>query len=225
MNMFLLASMLIGIGLLLVSGWFLLHLLAQNGRLLGRIDHLEGHRRFNSIVPVPTIEKPLRATVQFGDPISTSWNAPRLGYPAPPLTIQARTGAPVSLTNPGGRMTFILFWSPTCSFCSHILNDLRMWEDTGDSDALQFLIVSTGPESQHAGLNLRSPILLDVNSATMTAFGAIGTAAAVMIDANGNIASTLARSGPAVIALLKRAPHILPKVGSASPLVAASAMG
>jgi peroxiredoxin len=211
MDVMLFLSLLASIGVLAVI-WRVERLLAeQNGRLTVRIATLEhgGHSAGRQGDSDGGAQQHIRRGV--GDPISTSGNAPRLGYPAPQFDLADRSGSRVSAADFPGTKVFVLFWSPGCAFCKQIMEDVRSWEDTDDVNALKLLIVSSGPELLHAGMDLRSPVLLDTNSATMRAYGAIGTPSAVVIDAHGNIASTLARGGPAVLALLRRAPHIQSK--------------
>jgi hypothetical protein len=50
-------------------------------------------------------------------------------------------------------------------------------------------------------MGLRSPVLLDPTLATGHAFGANGTPMAVLVDANGNIASEVAVGAQEVFAL------------------------
>jgi hypothetical protein len=50
-------------------------------------------------------------------------------------------------------------------------------------------------------MKLSSPVLLDQNFATGRAFGASGTPSAVLVDAEGRIASEVAVGAPAVLGL------------------------
>jgi hypothetical protein len=50
-------------------------------------------------------------------------------------------------------------------------------------------------------MGLRSPVVLDQGCATGRSFGVIGTPSAVLVDAEGTIASGIAKGAPAVLAL------------------------
>ena len=59
-------------------------------------------------------------------------------------------------------------------------------------------MVSAGSEEANREMGLASPVLLDQNFATGRAFGASGTPSAVLVDAEGKVASEVAVGAPAV---------------------------
>ena len=63
------------------------------------------------------------------------------------------------------------------------------------------LVVSTGTVEDNRAMGLRAPIVLDQGFSAGRQFGATGTPMAVLIDAQGRIASEVAAGGPAVLAL------------------------
>lgn len=213
MEIVLVAAMSIGIAIVLIAQWIRMHLSRQYERFPLGVERLNGttyqttwtsHRG--------TTPQPIRR--RHGEPISTAENAPLLGLPAPSFRLPDDTGTMVGPSDFTGRTLFLLFWSPTCSHCMHILNAIRTLERDLD-DPIQVVVISTGPASLHGDLRLASPVLLDDQSHTRFSFGAPGTPSAVLIDRDGNIASTLARGGPSVLALLERAPQIQRKSRSA----------
>jgi peroxiredoxin len=125
----------------------------------------------------------------------------QLGEPAPPARGTDLDGGTVDLADFRGSRVLVLFWNPGCGFCQQMLDDLKAWEASRPPDAPQLLVVSTGSEEANRALALRSPVLLDQTSAVGTAFGANGTPMAVLVDADGNIASNLAVGAAAVMAL------------------------
>ena len=50
-------------------------------------------------------------------------------------------------------------------------------------------------------MGLRSPVLLDEDNAVKMQFGATGTPTAILVDAQGKVASALAKGAPEVLAL------------------------
>jgi len=95
----------------------------------------------------------------------------------------------------------LLFWDPGCGFCQHMLDDLQAWEAHPPRGAPRLLVVSTGSVETNRGLGLRSTMVLDQNMSVGSTFGANGTPMAVLVDAQGKMASALAAGAPAVLAL------------------------
>jgi peroxiredoxin/uncharacterized membrane protein YphA (DoxX/SURF4 family) len=127
--------------------------------------------------------------------------APKIGQPAPALRLPDLRGRTVDLGDFRGSSTLVLFWNLGCGFCQQMLEDLKAWEANPPKDAPKLLVVSTGTVEENRGMGLRSPVLLDSTLATGHAFGANGTPMAVLVDANGNIASEVAVGAQDVFAL------------------------
>ena len=62
-------------------------------------------------------------------------------------------------------------------------------------------MVSAGSEEANREMGLSSPVLLDQKFAAGRAFGASGTPSAVLVDAEGKVASEVAVGAPAVLEL------------------------
>ena len=73
-------------------------------------------------------------------------------------------------------------------------------------------MVSTGSVEDNRALGLRSPVVLDTDFTVGSAYDAGGTPMAVLVDAEGRIASGVAAGAQQVWALTRD----LPKQGSAS---------
>ena len=99
----------------------------------------------------------------------------------------------------------MLFWNPGCGFCQQMLADLQAWEEhppTGaPKDAPKLLVVTTGSVEENKALGLRSTVVLDQSFKVGSMFGANGTPMAVLVDAQGKIASEVVGGAPAVLAL------------------------
>jgi thiol-disulfide isomerase/thioredoxin len=124
-----------------------------------------------------------------------------LGVPAPALKLLDLTGQLIDLAAYPGDLTLLLFWNPGCGFCQQMLPDLKAWEANPPPGAPQLLVVSTGTVEANQALGLRSPVVLDQAFSAGRAFGAAGTPSAVLIDAQGHIASSVAVGAAAVLAL------------------------
>jgi thiol-disulfide isomerase/thioredoxin len=127
---------------------------------------------------------------------------PKVGEPAPEARLADLKGAEVSLQEDfEGKESLVLFWNPGCGFCQQMLPEIKEWEATSTEDAPKLLVVSAGTEEANREMGLTSPVLLDQQFAVGRAFGASGTPSAVLVDAEGKVASEVAVGAPAVMEL------------------------
>ena len=126
---------------------------------------------------------------------------PKVGDPAPTFSLPNLSGKRVNLSDFRGSKVLVLFWNPSCGFCERMLDDLKAWEANPPAGAPKLLVVSTGSVESNQALGLRAPVLLDENMSGGSKFGANGTPMAVLIDAQGKVASEVAAGAPAVLAL------------------------
>jgi peroxiredoxin len=130
---------------------------------------------------------------------------PKIGEPAPDFSLPDLKGKTVKLSDFRGSPTLVLFWRPSCGFCARMLPDLKAWEANARNGAPKLLVVSTDSVDDNKAMELRSPVLLDERGMSVgNKFGAGGTPMAVLVDAEGKIASELAAGAPAVLEKLKR---------------------
>lgn len=133
----------------------------------------------------------------------TDQNALKIGEPAPQFQLSDINGTAVGLDRFLGSETVLLFWNPNCGFCNRMLEDLKRWEANQPEGAPKLLIVSTGTVEINREMGLRSTIMLDEGFTVGHLFGVGGTPSAVLIDAQGNIASDVAIGAPSVLALIQ----------------------
>jgi peroxiredoxin len=127
---------------------------------------------------------------------------PKIGEPAPDFSLPDLAGKTVKLSDFRRSPTLVLFWRPSCGFCERMLPDLKAWETNARNGAPKLLVVSTDSVADNQAMGLRSPIVLDSTGMSVgRQFGANGTPMAVLVDAEGKIASELAAGAPAVLAL------------------------
>jgi len=127
--------------------------------------------------------------------------AQKVGEEASEVKLPDLEGNTVELANFRGEETLVLFWNPGCGFCQQMLPDLREWEQNPPEEAPKLLVVSAGTEEANREQDLSSTVVLDQNFATGRAFGASGTPSAVLVDAEGKVASDIAVGAPAVLEL------------------------
>ncbi len=113
----------------------------------------------------------------------------KVGEPAPPLKLPDLSGKSIELSDFKGGETLILFWNPDCGFCNEMLDDLKALEANPPVGAPKLLVVSTGTVEANKAMGLSSPVVLDEGLSVQQAFGAPGTPSAVLVDAEGNVAS------------------------------------
>ncbi len=129
---------------------------------------------------------------------------PQLGDSAPSITLPDLDGNLVQLDTFLGTAILMLFWNPGCGFCQHMLDDLKAWEANRSQDATELLVISTGAVETNRAMELRSTVVLDESFTAGRAFGASGTPSAVLVSAEGKIASPLAVGASAVLALAQQ---------------------
>jgi peroxiredoxin len=125
----------------------------------------------------------------------------KVGEPAPEFELADVGGQILKLSQFKGSNMMLLFWNPRCGFCQRMLGDLKAWEASKSTDAVGLLVISTGTAEENRSLGIRSPVILDQDSKYAQQFGANGTPMAVMIDAEGRIASQLAAGAQDVFKL------------------------
>jgi methylamine dehydrogenase accessory protein MauD len=124
-----------------------------------------------------------------------------VGQLTPPLLLPDLEGNTVDLAGFRGTSTLFLFWSPSCGFCQEMLPALKKWERKRPAGCPKLLVVSSGTVEANRAMALTSPVVLDPDGSAMRAFGANGTPMAVLIHADGRIASDLTVGAQAILAL------------------------
>jgi peroxiredoxin len=130
----------------------------------------------------------------------------QIGSPAPVFSLPDLTGQEVTLEAFRGQPVLVLFWNPGCGFCARMLPDLKRWEATAPERAPKLLLVSGGTVEANRAMGLQAPVVLDQGFTVGQAFGAGGTPSAVLVDAEGRIASAVAVGAAQVFRLLEAEP-------------------
>lgn len=124
-----------------------------------------------------------------------------LGAPAPAVHLRGLDGADVAIAGDAGRETLLVFWNPSCGFCSSMLDDLLAWQHDPPSGAPRLVVVSSGDEDATRADGFAGPVVLDPDMLAAGAFGAAGTPMAVLVDGAGRIASPVVAGAAAVLTL------------------------
>jgi peroxiredoxin/uncharacterized membrane protein YphA (DoxX/SURF4 family) len=127
-----------------------------------------------------------------------------LGDPAPPFRLPSLAGGEVDLMEFGGRLALLVFWSPTCGWCLKLKPELQAWERSESGAITPTVILTTGSRDVNEGQGFLSPVLLDDGGLVARAYGATRTPGAILVDAEGAIASQLAEGGAGVMELARK---------------------
>ena len=127
----------------------------------------------------------------------------KLGDPSPRFSLPDLTGRIVQIEDFWGQETMLLFWSPHCSYCQAMSEDLKAWEENPPQGAPQLVYVSShhGDKTETKDNTLPSNMLLDTEFDIGPLFGIKGTPSAILIDRQGRIASSLATGAHNILAL------------------------
>lgn len=148
------------------------------------------------------------------EPMPQAQAAPKavaIGEPAPEVSLPDLKGKGFELAEMQGKEVALIFWNPGCGFCNRMVDDLKGWEENRPEGAPELVLVSTGTIESNAAHGFDSRVVIDQGFKVGRSFGASGTPSAVLIDAEGNVASRVAVGAPGVFELLGS-----PKVAQAS---------
>jgi peroxiredoxin/uncharacterized membrane protein YphA (DoxX/SURF4 family) len=124
-----------------------------------------------------------------------------IGSAAPAFELPDLDGRPMSLEELRGEPALVLFWGTSCGFCTRMLPDLKAWEASRKNGSPRLLVVSNGTVETNRAQGVASPVLIDPKFEVGSAFGATGTPSAVLVDAEGKIASNVVVGADAVLDL------------------------
>lgn len=152
----------------------LLHLVRQNGRLLERIEVLEGARPQR-----PKARR--RATVPIGSL-------------APALTAATIDDQPIALPDvlADGLPAVLVFVEPRCGACVALGDELALRDEPFGDRRVVVVVHGNRSESMAKFGSIRSAaVLIDPEGATSAAYGVFGTPSAVVVTPDGRLASSI----------------------------------
>jgi peroxiredoxin len=190
----LLAGLLV-LGVFAAQGWVLFNLVRQNGRLLLRVEGLEARLGSTGEVRAPA-------------PVPSAAGLP-VGSAAPAFSLAGLHGETLTLEalRAAGKPVLLFFTDPGCGPCTALLPEVGRWHREHAS-ALTLAVISRGdPKVNRAkvGEHGLSQVLLQQKTEVSDAYKAYGTPSAVLIGADGKIASPVASGAEQIRALVTRA--------------------
>jgi peroxiredoxin len=174
-----------------ILAWLVVNLIAQQGRLLNRIDTLE---------TALGIESQPDAAPAMGLPV---------GSDAPAFELESTTGETVSLDSllTEGNAVMLVFTTADCGPCNALMPELAGWQDTF-ADSITFAVVGGGNEAGNRAKASEHGIrrlLLQENDEVATTYAYVGTPSAVAISAQGKIISSLVAGVDGIRGLVRQA--------------------
>lgn len=156
---------------------------------------------------IATSESPASAQPENAAPrpqIKLGGSLFKIGEPAPRFALPDLQNREVDLNDLLGQETLLLFWNPGCGYCKAMADDLRRWEARANSHATRLVFIASGAvaEVRKESERFLSLFLHDADFEIAPLFGANGTPSAVLLDAEGRIASSRAVGEPNILALL-----------------------
>ncbi len=111
-------------------------------------------------------------------------------------------GKPINLDDYLGAPFLMVFWDPGCGYCEQLLPRIRAFEHA--TTRVPLVVVSKGSVIANQALRLSSPIVLDNERSIFGAYGISGTPTALLIGAQGMVASDVANGAQAVGSYIDR---------------------
>jgi methylamine dehydrogenase accessory protein MauD len=192
-----LVTLLIIFGLLAGEGWLLLQIVAQNGRLLVRVEALEA-------------QLGIRPTDGSAAPAGVQTEGLPVGAAAPAFALPDLDGATVTLDalRRARQPVLLIFTDPDCGPCTVLLPEIATWQRI-HADRLTTAVISTGTaeanraKASSAGLHR---VLLQNDFEIGRAYRVAGTPSAVLVNVDGSVGSPVAGGAAAIRALVAPSP-------------------
>jgi thiol-disulfide isomerase/thioredoxin/uncharacterized membrane protein YphA (DoxX/SURF4 family) len=184
------------VGLLGAAVFYLKKISGQQDQIIRRIELLEAISHIDG-----------GREIEREDVISPHDGLP-IGAPAPDFAARDLGGRLVSLESllVVNRPMLLFFVSPSCVPCQTLVPEFERWQNDL-RDKINFVFISKGKEKENrekfGGTNFE-PILLQNENEIAESFKAVWTPTALLLDANGNIASHIAAGDGAIRALIEK---------------------
>ena len=121
-----------------------------------------------------------------------SGNGHKLGHEVPEFELLDANGKEFNSKDLNGKKTLLTYWNNGCGYCQRMLDDLREWDITKDSNEINLLLLSQGAAETNLALDLKSTIVLDNDGKVAVTLGMSGTPSAILINEKGKIISEVA---------------------------------
>jgi thiol-disulfide isomerase/thioredoxin/uncharacterized membrane protein YphA (DoxX/SURF4 family) len=172
-------AMAVSVGVLVivvVQGWFIVQLMRQQGRLLLRLEVLEGARPEAEPEGLP------------------------LGVVAPEFALAGPTGQTRTLDELRGRgqPVMVVFTSSNCPPCRALLPELARWEREWQDDLTVAVVADQLPQDHANGAPPALALLVDGDDAVSRSYRVGATPSAVVVGVDGTVQSPTVSGGHAI---------------------------
>ncbi len=133
---------------------------------------------------------------------TTRLRLPNIGKPVPDFSLPDASGKILKSSDLKGKETVALFLTETCGHCVTVTEELKAWEQNGANENARFVIFSDGELEHFRKLGLASTVVDDPKFAISEKIGMQSAPSAVLINADGIIASEAAVGSPNIWALI-----------------------
>jgi peroxiredoxin len=176
--------------------WLVFSLVRQNGRLLMRVEALEGTLTSGGPQEGPEAEVP-QAQPEQGLPVGT---------PAPPFALSGLYGETLTLDalRAPGKPLLLAFTDPNCGPCTALLPEIGRWQQEYSAQ-LSVSLISRGTTEENRAKSTEhglTSVLLQEDREVSEAYQANATPSAVLVSPDGSVASPVVAGAEAVKALV-----------------------
>jgi peroxiredoxin/uncharacterized membrane protein YphA (DoxX/SURF4 family) len=188
------------LALLAGQWWFLVHLLRQNGRLLVRLEAVEGSLATDGSVVGPS---------QNGTPDHQEAQGLPVGSEAPEFSLSGLHGESLTLDalRSSGKTVMALFTDPGCGPCNALLPEVGRWQQE-HAHKLTLALISRGEVEENktkAEEHALRNVLLQKDWEVSEAYEVRGTPSALLIAPDGKVATPVAGGAEGIRGLLSYA--------------------
>ncbi|MGH9124760.1 MAG: peroxiredoxin family protein, partial [Acidimicrobiales bacterium] len=180
-------------------------LVGVDGRIASRVAG--GADAIRALVTATLPERTMPWALAMGQiPVQTP-EGRVVGRQAPAFVLPDLDGQNVDMARFRGHEALLVFWNPACGYCQQMVPALRNWQGRRSERDPALVVISRGSVEAIQAMGLESLVLLDTEASIASSFGATGTPMAVLLDADGRVASTVATGAQEVMALAGRNRH------------------
>ncbi|HXD16984.1 MAG TPA: peroxiredoxin family protein [Vicinamibacterales bacterium] len=186
------------------TGWLAYQLLAQNGRILARLEALEdlvqSGRRADA-GPGAAADEGRQESLKRSQLLRDGLPA---GAAAPDFRLPRVGGGELSLSQYRGRRVLLLFSDPKCGPCNALLPDVQRRYAAGSE--VDVVMVSRGDHAANASkiaeLRVTFPVVLQRQWEISKLYGMFATPIAFLVDEQGTIAAPVAVGAQRILGLM-----------------------
>jgi peroxiredoxin/uncharacterized membrane protein YphA (DoxX/SURF4 family) len=152
------------------------------------------------------LERTFRPLLEAATPLAAA--EPETLHPgasAPPFELPDAAGGVRALSHYAGRAVLLVFFSPTCGYCTQMIPEVAAYGARASARDPQLVVVATGSAEENRRWveehGVECPVLLLGSTDLRNQYRIPGTPAGYLIDAEGRIASELAVGAEPLFAL------------------------